>query len=436
MFEQFRRDVQDYCVARGHMSGFPTFEDQTIPHVDLTSLVMVRQSSGAFFRDIPKSDLGVELESNDALYRAVCDWAVAHNLDGGFPTCHQADYGNGVVYGAILFPKGSIAWTDVPRAEFPGTPPRWNLVGMFRGAQVAARNRGYAAGIPTFHEADYGSGLVYGVQLLPAANVEIRAVPKPALTMKDRFAWSGGASPDQQQRVLDRHAFAWEQVAKHPPYDAVAAQIYQQALDHGNAGWETLVSTSVTGTAPKLLLNLQRLLDLDPTEISQLLFHCVTHLVGWTHGERQLPPDPATDSYYQSGTLKSEGVVGTGFTDTVCTRDAAIGFAPYAIITKVDYDPPGADLAGEYVEIVNPSLYRARSMAGWTLGDEDRHTYTFPAGVTLPARGTLRVWTKTGNDTASDLYMGRGAAIWTNTGDTATLRNQYGGVVATYKYPR
>ena len=42
---------------------------------------------------------------------------------------------------------------------------------------------------------------------------------------------------------------------------------------------------------------------------------------------------------------------------------------------------------------------------------------------------TVTVWVKVGTDTASDLYSGRGSAVWNNDGDTATLTDAGGAVV-------
>ena len=46
----------------------------------------------------------------------------------------------------------------------------------------------------------------------------------------------------------------------------------------------------------------------------------------------------------------------------------------------------------------------------------------------------MTVWVKAGADTASDLYSGRGSAVWNNDGDTATVRDGGGAVVDTCSY--
>ncbi len=102
-------------------------------------------------------------------------------------------------------------------------------------------------------------------------------------------------------------------------------------------------------------------------------------------------------------------------------------------ITHIEYDPPGDDVQGEYVRIQNLGG-RAQVMTNWTLRDVANHVFTFPS-FTLAAGGTVRVWTKGGTNTATDLYWGSNQAIWNNTGDTAYLQDAVGNPVHSYTYP-
>jgi len=102
-------------------------------------------------------------------------------------------------------------------------------------------------------------------------------------------------------------------------------------------------------------------------------------------------------------------------------------------ITYIEYDPPGDDVQGEYVQIENLGG-AAQEMTGWTLRDEANRVFTFPA-FTLPTGGTVRVWTGGGTNTATDLYWGSGTAIWNNDGDTAYLRDTGGTLISNYTYP-
>ncbi|MFF7772712.1 lamin tail domain-containing protein [Streptomyces massasporeus] len=99
-------------------------------------------------------------------------------------------------------------------------------------------------------------------------------------------------------------------------------------------------------------------------------------------------------------------------------------------ISAVQYDSPGRDdhsnrsLNREWVEITNTGR-RGVNLDGWTLRDEDGHTFTFHH-YRLDGRSTVRVHTGEGRDTRTDLFQDRGHYVWDNRSDTATLRNDHG----------
>ncbi|MFJ4242796.1 lamin tail domain-containing protein [Streptomyces iakyrus] len=103
---------------------------------------------------------------------------------------------------------------------------------------------------------------------------------------------------------------------------------------------------------------------------------------------------------------------------------------PKVKISDVQYDSPGRDdrsnrsLNREWVEITN-NTRRTVNLDGWTLQDEDGHTYTFNH-YRLEGRATVRIHTGIGRDTDSDLYQDRRHYVWDNRSDTATLRNDRG----------
>jgi phosphatidylserine/phosphatidylglycerophosphate/cardiolipin synthase-like enzyme len=106
--------------------------------------------------------------------------------------------------------------------------------------------------------------------------------------------------------------------------------------------------------------------------------------------------------------------------------------APDVRITYIEYNPPGDDVQGEYVQIDNAGSAPANT-SGWTLKDDANNTFTFPS-FTLSASASVRVWTKAGAHTGTDLYWGRGSAVWNNTGDCAYLMDGRGVLVSTYCY--
>ncbi len=103
------------------------------------------------------------------------------------------------------------------------------------------------------------------------------------------------------------------------------------------------------------------------------------------------------------------------------------------MIDYIEYNPEGSDVQGEYVRIKNTAK-RAVNLEGWKLIDEgEKHSYTFPS-FSLAAGAEVLLWTKAGEDDASNLYWGSRSAIWNNEGDTAQLIDSKGKVVNTYSY--
>ncbi|MFD0502424.1 lamin tail domain-containing protein [Streptomyces chiangmaiensis] len=67
-------------------------------------------------------------------------------------------------------------------------------------------------------------------------------------------------------------------------------------------------------------------------------------------------------------------------------------------------------------------------MDGWTLSDEDGHTYTF-RHYRLGGRAAVRVRTGFGRNTKTDLYQDRRRTVWAGRSGTATLRDAHGRLI-------
>lgn len=99
-------------------------------------------------------------------------------------------------------------------------------------------------------------------------------------------------------------------------------------------------------------------------------------------------------------------------------------------ISKVQYDSPGKDtrsnksLDGEWVRLQNRSGSTV-GIKGWKVTDASRHSYTF-GSVTLKRNQSVTVYTGKGKNTAAAKYQGRGAYVWNNDRDTATLTDSKG----------
>ncbi|MET9480105.1 lamin tail domain-containing protein [Streptomyces sp. NPDC006638] len=107
-------------------------------------------------------------------------------------------------------------------------------------------------------------------------------------------------------------------------------------------------------------------------------------------------------------------------------------------LTKIWYNSPGSDtrsntsLNGEWVQIKNTTA-KSVSLKGWTLTDASKHAYTFGT-FTLKAGKTVTVKTGKGTNTAATVFQKRGAYVWNNDKDTATLRRATKAVQDTCAY--
>lgn len=87
----------------------------------------------------------------------------------------------------------------------------------------------------------------------------------------------------------------------------------------------------------------------------------------------------------------------------------------------------------EYAVITNKSLSEI-NLNDYTLNDESGKIYIFD-NITIPANSSIKVYTGCGTDTAAELYWCyTSSAVWNNSGDTATLKNNLGSIVDTYNY--
>ena len=103
-------------------------------------------------------------------------------------------------------------------------------------------------------------------------------------------------------------------------------------------------------------------------------------------------------------------------------------------ITYIHFQPGDVpDAEGEYVDITNFDDSPV-DMTGWTLADAAGFTYQFPDGFVLGVDATVSVHICDGTGTTIDLFWGRCAATWNNTGDTGRLINPFGAVVHEYSY--
>ncbi len=118
--------------------------------------------------------------AEDRRFREVQRYADVHGFFAGFPNFHEADYGDGVVYGTILLRDTEAEWRDVARSEYNIFHIE-DVPGLFRAADAYAGQQGYPAAFPNCEQADHGQGVVYGTILMKSGTTEWRDVPRSDL---------------------------------------------------------------------------------------------------------------------------------------------------------------------------------------------------------------------------------------------------------------
>lgn len=153
--------VNSYASKNNFGGAFPTFNEAVYGQGKVYGTWLLKKDA-ATFRDVLASELGNPQSPMDR-FRAVNSYASKNNFEGAFPTFHEANYGQGKVFGVWLLKKGAAVFRDIPAKEL-GYP--MDVEERFRAVNLYAYNNGFGGAFPTFHEADYGRGKVYGAWLI------------------------------------------------------------------------------------------------------------------------------------------------------------------------------------------------------------------------------------------------------------------------------
>jgi hypothetical protein len=168
--ERFRA-IAHYATANGFGAGFPNFHQADHGQGVVYGVAFLRPEH-VVMQDVFVRDLG-NPETIEDRFRAIAHYATANGFGAGFPNFHQADHGQGVVYGVAFLRPEHVVMQDVLVSELgnPGT-----IEERFRAIAHYATANGFGAGFPNFHQADHGQGVVYGVAFLRPEHVVMQDV--------------------------------------------------------------------------------------------------------------------------------------------------------------------------------------------------------------------------------------------------------------------
>jgi hypothetical protein len=160
----------DRQKGSGFAGGYPNFYRAS---AEVGGAIFLR-TNAAVWRDVSLAHLGnPALDDFVARFKATHDYARRNGFIGGFPNFNHADHGNGIVCGTILVKESEGAmWQDVPLAELGNNID--DIEARFKGTHDYARSKGFIGGFPNFYHANHGSGIVCGTILLKESVAEWR----------------------------------------------------------------------------------------------------------------------------------------------------------------------------------------------------------------------------------------------------------------------
>jgi hypothetical protein len=157
----------------GFLGGYPTFYFSKEGREELGQALLFRRDA-AEWRDVPLVELGNPGLGDFSLrMRSAQDYAVRAGFAGAFPNFFDADYGSGRVSGMILLPAVTAEWRDLAWTDI-GSPGLGDFVGRFRGVNDWAVRNGFLGGFPNMYHADHPNGRVGGSILIKPNQADIR----------------------------------------------------------------------------------------------------------------------------------------------------------------------------------------------------------------------------------------------------------------------
>jgi micrococcal nuclease len=105
-------------------------------------------------------------------------------------------------------------------------------------------------------------------------------------------------------------------------------------------------------------------------------------------------------------------------------------------IVEVHYDAKGNDaeyLNDEYLVVIN-NAEQAIDFTGWRITDSQSNSFDFPIGFYLAPNKSLTIYTGSGTNMSTALYLHHDMPLWNNDGDTVIIIDNKGKTRATYTY--
>jgi len=143
-------------------------------------------------------------------------------------------------------------------------------------------------------------------------------------------------------------------------------------------------------------------------------------------------PIEATQTAVAMETANAVRLATIHLVDQPTASNSSSTIVPAADIVFIDHTPP--ESLDEYVEIKSNSD-AAIDMRNWSLSDEGGANYEIDFDFVLDPGATVKIWTKEGTNTHTDLFWGRKSCVWNDDSpDTAYLKDRSGTLIDDYSY--
>ncbi len=304
------RQANRYAGLHGYAAGYGNFHEADYGAGRVRGTILLKPGTVVAYRDVYDFQLGgVPLSNIPELFRQANNHAWRNGYAVALPTFEQRYDGWGVVYGINFLNSNSYEPRSVPVGDL-GYPDINDAGAMMRAANDYAVSRGYAAGLPTFHAANYGGPTVYGLLLFYPGTVAVWDVFADVLATHERFNFEGATvTNNQRARLLLRHEAAFNSIHNCPNLSSMEKfnlkKAYRKVILHHGTTEGGNARAEIGGD--EIWINFDNLFPWGDTEISQTLIHEMMHIAGYTHPDRRDTDVPGDNgAYYGSAPLRAE----------------------------------------------------------------------------------------------------------------------------------
>ncbi|SDM17094.1 Fascin domain-containing protein [Paenibacillus sp. OK060] len=164
--------------GEGYIAGFPNFHQADHGNGIVNAIFCIKEAA-VDFKSISGDRIGNPNRTNMMeMFRIAANLASEDGYPAAIPSLHHDRTNN--LYGFYFFKPEYVDWKDV-KANDLGNPT--GIAERFRAVNDYSISLLYNGGFPNFHQADYGEGVVFGTNLIKGEAGGLHEVPLSALNM-------------------------------------------------------------------------------------------------------------------------------------------------------------------------------------------------------------------------------------------------------------